>query len=378
MNLVNKKIPSIHTMTIPETGMISFGCQDIKQHFIRVYPPRCGDPMLIFKQLAKYVQDNDIKILSQFVFGGPEMNIKDLSEIESCLEAKNWPITYLHGDIPTNGLLYGTQVYSVSGSNCTPVYLNSKIVGSCYEDKNAEYCFLGDIRPGNNNLSRVEQTQETFDNIKKALETIGMDFSHVIRTWFYLDKLLEWYSEFNAVRTKFFSEQGVFNNLVPASTGIGEGNLQEAALVTNVLAVKPKHAGVHVIPVPSPMQCEATDYKSSFSRAVEIQFPDNRQLYISGTASIDDKGNSIHVGNITGQIEQTMEVVRKIIESRSMNWCDVVRSIAYFKDIKHLPLFYDYCQRNHLPPLPVSYCQSDICRQDLLFEIEIDSISINA
>jgi len=378
MEIVKKKIPSIHKLTIPEIGIISFEHQNIKQHFITVYPPRCGDSMLMFRQLAKHVHDNGIKILTQFVFSGPEMHNKDLSEIESYLGTNNWPVAFIHGDVPSKGLLYGIQVFSISGSTCTPVYLNGLIVGSRYEDKDAEYCFLADIRPDNKNLSRAEQTRQTFENIKKALETIGMDFSNVVRTWFYLDKLLEWYSEFNEVRSTFYREHGVFDNLVPASTGIGAGNLQGALLVSNVLAVKPNHSNVCIISVPSPMQCEATDYKSSFSRAVEIQFPDHRQLYISGTASIDSNGNSIHVGNINSQIEETMKVIEKIIESRSMNWCDVVRAIAYFKDIKHLPVFYDYCQKNHLPPLPVCYTQSDICRQDLLFEIEIDLISINA
>ena len=73
-----------------------------------------------------------------------------------------------------------------------------------------------------------------------------------------------------------------------------------------------------------------------------------------------------------------MKVIEEIIESRSMIWSDTVRAIAYFKDLKHLPLFYDYCMKENLPHLPVCYTQSDICRQDLLFEIEIDLISINA
>ncbi|MGV8094211.1 MAG: RidA family protein [Mangrovibacterium sp.] len=252
--------------------------------------------------------------------------------------------------------------------------MNGIRVGTRYEDENAEYCFLGDIFPVDKNLSPSGQTLQTLENIRKALISIGMSFSQVVRTWFYLDKLYDWYSEFNEIRTTFYREQGVFDNLIPVSTGIGASNLHGTHLVANVLAVKPKHPGVHILSVPSPLQCEATEYKSSFSRAVEIRFPTHRQLYISGTASIDRNGNSIHEGNINSQIDATMKVVQQIIESRSMNWCDAVRAIAYFKDINHVSEFCDYCQKNHIPSFPVCYCQSDICRPELLFEIEIDLI----
>jgi len=51
-----------------------------------------------------------------------------------------------------------------------------------------------------------------------------MDFSHVARTWLYLDNLLDWYDDFNVVRTSFFRKHDVFRGLVPASTGIGGSN----------------------------------------------------------------------------------------------------------------------------------------------------------
>ncbi len=373
MRLVKKKMPSLHKQISPEIGIISFEHNNIKHHFITAYPLECENPMFMLEYVKTYAQVNDIRILSQFVFGGSEMCRKE--QIKSA--TNNCPVTYIHGNMPAPWLLYGTQAYSVSGTTCVPIYLDGLFVGARYEDEDAEYCFLGDICPNDKNLSSSEQALQTFENIRKALESIGMSFLHVARTWFYLDKLYDWYPEFNEIRSVFFREQGVFDNLVPASTGIGAGNLHGTLLVANVLAVKPKHSGVRILSVPSPMQCEATEYKSSFSRAVEIQYPTHRQLYISGTASIDSNGNSIHIGNIDSQIDATMKVVEQIIESRSMKWSDTVRAIAYFKDIDHVSEFCDYCQKNHLLSFPVCYSQSDICRQELLFEIEIDLISIN-
>ncbi len=373
MKIIPQKESALEKQIIPEIEIINFEHQNIKQHFITAYPPKCRDTTFLLKYITKYIRDNDIKILSQFVFGSPGMCEKGLFNPGR----NDWPVTYIHGDMATSRLLYGTQMYSISGSTCTPVFLNGSLVGTRYEDEDAEYCFLGDICPNDKNLSSSEQTLQTFGNIKKVLETTGMNFSHVVRTWFYLDKLYDWYSEFNEVRTAFFREQGIFDNLVPASTGIGAGNLHGTCLVSGVFAVKPKHPDVHIISIPSPLQCEASEYKSSFSRAVEIQFPAHRQLYISGTASIDSNGNSIHIGNINNQIDETMKVIGQIIESRSMSWSDAVRAIAYFKDITHATEFSDYCEKKHLPYFPVCYSQSDICRQELLFEMEIDFIRIN-
>jgi len=280
----------------------------------------------------------------------------------------------LDGNVPVTQLLEGELEYSVPRYGCKPVILNNVLVGRYFEDEFAGYCFLENVYPKDKNQSPSRQTYQTFEQIQVALETVGMDFLHVVRTWFYLDKLYDWYSEFNEIRTGFFKRNGVFDNYVPASTGIGAANIHGTCLISNILAVKPKNKDVRIVTVPSPLQCEAINYQSSFSRAVEIVSPAQRQLYISGTASIDYDGNSAHIGNISRQIDLTMNVVGQIIASRAMNWNDAVRSIAYFKDIKHVKAFNDYCKMSNSVLFPVRYCQCDICRPELLFEIEIDFI----
>lgn len=67
--------------------------------------------------------------------------------------------------------------------------------------------------------------------MEEALNRAGMDFSHVVRTWFYNNRLLDWYEEFNRARDTFFESRGVFDRLVPASTGIGSGQSGKCGLV---------------------------------------------------------------------------------------------------------------------------------------------------
>jgi enamine deaminase RidA (YjgF/YER057c/UK114 family) len=200
----------------------------------------------------------------------------------------------------------------------------------------------------------------------------------VVRTWFYLDRILDWYDAFNHVRTCFFAEQEVFDHLVPASTGVGGKNGGGAALVADAVAVQPKNDRIEIQAVPSPLQCPALEYGSSFSRAVELAAPDHRRLVISGTASIEPGGETVHVGDIGKQVALTMDVVQAILRSRSMDWGDVVRGVAYFKNGRDLPLYDTYCSSKGLPDFPFASVQGDICRDDLLFEIEVDAIQQRA
>lgn len=73
-----------------------------------------------------------------------------------------------------------------------------------------------------------------------------------------------------------------------------------------------------------------------------------------------------------------MEVVQAILESRGMGWADTSRAIAYFRNIEDAPLLDKYCKENRLPRMPIAVAHGDICRDDLLFEIEVDAVTEKA
>ena len=100
-------------------------------------------------------------------------------------------------------------------------------------------------------------------------------------------------------------------------------------------------------------------------------------LTISGTASIEPGGQTAHVGDTEKQIALTMEVVEAILKSRGLGWGDTARAIAYFKDINEAHLLEQYCIEHNLPELPVAISHADVCRHDLLFEIELDAVKID-
>lgn len=340
---------------------------------VTVHPADGASPFAVFGDLADHVRARGERIVAQFVFGGTG-NVRDgLRELERATGGVNWPVTWIHADGDAGKETTGTQAYVVADPAARPVRLGDRIVGTCYRDACADYCLLGDVLPADPTASREAQTRSVYERCEAALETVGMDYSHVMRTWLYLDRLLDWYAEFNAVRTRFYEERGVFERLLPASTGIGIANRHGAALVLCALAVKVRDRRMTLREVASPLQCPATNYRSSFSRAVELETPAYRQLHISGTASIAADGRSIHEGDLRAQIATTMDVVAAILQSRGMDWTHATRGIAYVKNLADAAATQDCLAR--LLPVPgvVMLGHADVCRPELLFEIELDA-----
>jgi enamine deaminase RidA (YjgF/YER057c/UK114 family) len=317
----------------------------------------------------------NLRILAQNVFGSRELRDEGVERTARVFGDISWPVAWIEGNGGNSSCVRGTQIQAVSGVDVRPVWSGGRPVGSAFEDENARYCLLADIQPSRRDDTRTSQTRDVLENIEGALRTVDMDFSDVVRTWFFLDDILSWYGDFNKVRTQFLEERGVFTGLVPASTGVGVRNTAGAVLTAGALAIRPKNGSVRVEVVPSPLQCPATNYRSSFSRAIEVRLPDCRTLHISGTASIDSEGKTAHAGDMRRQIELTMEVVETILKSRGMGWENAARAIAYFKDMNDAPLFDEYCTNKGMPHLPLAVAHADICRDDLLFEIEADAIA---
>lgn len=289
--------------------------------------------------------------------------------------------------VPAATPLLSTQLYAVSpAASVAPVVYKGRKVGVSFGDAGIKCCLLGDITADDPAASHEVQCRQFFENTEGALAVAGFKFTDIVRTWLYADAILTWYDTLNRVRTQFFNERGVFEKRVPASTGIGAANSHGTAIVASLLAVAPaenpveqvRSAPLSIRPLRSPLQCSAEDYGSSFSRAIEVAGPDDRSrgIFISGTASIEPGGKTVHVGDVEKQISLTMDVVEAILGDRGLGWAHVGRAIAYFRDLKKdESCFRQYLAGRELTALPVVCVQADVCRDDLLFEIEADAFS---
>jgi 2-iminobutanoate/2-iminopropanoate deaminase len=127
---------------------------------------------------------------------------------------------------------------------------------------------------------------------------------------------------------------------------------------------------------------EAYDYArpSSFSRGLRINLNGVAVLLISGTASIDENGASVHIGDFRAQTRRTFENIAGLLESEGASWKDIVRTSCYLRDIERDYAAFNeertaFYQEQGLDPLPASTgIQAILCRPELLIEIEAIAI----
>lgn len=331
----------------------------------------------IYFKLSDYLIENNLTIFNQFLFGTEEHESKNRDEAEKYFNSLNWPVTIIEQESLNGSNEWGTIISANTIDNIKPIFEEETIIGNYFNDEFAGYFYFGGLMPNSSGKSKVLQSKKSFKMLDASLKKVGMDIGNVTRTWFYLKDLLKWYDDFNSVRNDYYTASGAFEKLIPASTGIGAGNLGGSSLLFGGYALKKNTNSLNMKSVESPFQCPASNYKSAFSRAVEINHPYYRHLIISGTASITPEGETANVGSISKQIELTMKVVRSILHSREMEWENVTRGIVYFKNKTDIKSFEYYCSENNLPLLPLSMIQADICREELLFEIEVDAITVN-
>lgn len=121
---------------------------------------------------------------------------------------------------------------------------------------------------------------------------------------------------------------------------------------------------------------EAYQYGSAFSRGLRIDLNGLVILLISGTASIDDQGDTVHVGDFRAQTRRTFQNITGLLASEGATWKDVVRTTCYLRDIERDYKAFNeersaFYREQGLVPLPASTgIQAILCRPDLLVEIE--------
>lgn len=267
---------------------------------------------------------------------------------------------------------FSLQIHAVTGVDTEPLYCDGVCIGQMFRDAQAEY-YMFNVLPDRPDQSPYAQAQQVFQKARRILRSVDLDFSSTIRTWLYARDILSWYDQLNKARNEFFTEHKIYDGIVPASTGIGAGNPFDAALTTQFLAVRPLTDAVTIEPANSPLQNPAWNYKSSFSRGIKVLCPDHHRLSVSGTASIDEDGKTVFIDDVDAQMNLTMQVVEAILQDAGMDWNDTASALVYFKHRDDFGRFDAYCQKHGIA-LPHVKLHADVCRDDLLFELELDAV----
>ncbi|GMU92367.1 MAG: hypothetical protein AMXMBFR4_14250 [Candidatus Hydrogenedentota bacterium] len=326
-------------------------------------------PGALFERAAGAVRDRCAAIVSMEVFGIPHGDGTGKEFLVGAFGRVAWPLTWIDGnpDRPRGGV----QIWAATGVALTRITRGRTVVGIRFEDSWATFCRAASLIPANVKGTPEDQATALLRTMEATAQDAGMDFADVVRTWFYNRDITGWYADFNRARDRFFASRGVCRQIVPASTGVGGDNVPGAALSGGFLAVRPKDERVCIAAACSPLQCPATQYGSTFSRAVEVTFPDHARLFVSGTASISRHGQTQYAGDFKAQMDRTLDVVGALLDSRGYTWESVASGVAYVKRSEDVPAARMHLARNSLDALPILVVRADICRDDLLFELEV-------
>lgn len=301
---------------------------------------------------------------------------------EGCLEAYRhaWqaaapsgsPCTWLHAG---KGAAGGVQAYAVAGPfKWTPLRdARGLLAGWLCQNGKMNWIHAAGL-PVPKDSDEAAATSEAFAAAATLLAQGGMALADVARTWFFLDDILRWYGRFNAGRNETFGRHGLLTAAagvappVPASTGIGVAPASDALGAMDLFAVCGQGGCIDRRPAAG-RQRSAYEYGSAFARASRAVTPGGHTLFVSGTAAIDERGQTCFLGDVDGQIRMTLDNVQAVLDDTHCHGWTVVEAMAYCKT----PAVADAFERRHRGRFawPWLVAVGDVCRDDLLFEVEI-------
>jgi len=257
-----------------------------------------------------------------------------------------------------------------------------RVYGRVVETSGARVLGLSDVGrrvSGRLAAGPAEDAAAAIGAAEDLLAREGFSFRDVARTWFYLRDILDWYGPFNAVRNAAFRRMGLVgpggNGQIPASTGIEGRNQRGGWCALDLLAMRPTNGDrLEVKRLQSRKQNEATEYGSAFARAIEVGLGDARYVFVSGTASIDDQGRTVHAGDFETQARYTLEAVEALLEGAGASLADVGQATAFLANPSDRRSFERIVARSELRDAALVTTVADVCRHDLLFEIDATAV----
>jgi enamine deaminase RidA (YjgF/YER057c/UK114 family) len=216
-----------------------------------------------------------------------------------------------------------------------------------------------------------QEAYSMFEAAEKELQREQLSFRDVIRTWIHLRDIERDYDGLNFGRTKFFREQGLA--VPPASTAIeGASPLQTQKMCLSLYAME--YSAGEVQYMSTPTLNEAWTYGSDFSRGIRVAGVNGINLFISGTASVDEEGSTVHENDFVAQAERMILNISTLLQNQRASWADVVSAITYLKNPDDAPSLLKVFKRKGIEGFPNALVQARVCRSNLLCEMEAVAI----
>ena len=192
-----------------------------------------------------------------------------------------------------------------------------------------------------------------------------------IRTWFFVRDVDTQYNGLVKSRRECFLEQGLTPNThYIASTGIGGTPADPKALVQlgsyAMTGFQPEQQ--HYLYALSHLN-RTIEYGVTFERGTLMQYGDRNHVFISGTASIDNHGEVLHVGNVKQQTLRMWENVETLLAEGDMTYDDVMQIVVYLRDLADYKLVKQLFDEK-FPYTPYVITLAPVCRPTWLIEME--------
>ena len=261
-------------------------------------------------------------------------------------------------------------------------------------DEQYEMICIEGIPSYNNSLPLPQQSTEIFKNIKSIINKHQFTIDDIIRQWNYIGNITghnkqneQIYQIYNNTRAEFYKEVQ-WPNGYPAATGIGT---DFNGIIVSCIAFKNNVVNKKTIySLDNPLQVAAHIYSKEvllgstpngiketpkFERAKLIDISDNVFCFISGTAAIRGE-YSVHPQSPQMQTELALDNIEYLISNKNLqnNSCpefplEICNLRVYIKNKDHYQIIRSTIEKR-MPKTPVIYLFTDICRSELLVEIE--------
>lgn len=246
------------------------------------------------------------------------------------------------------------------------------------ENKQGRFLYAGGIQSDIINQTIEQQSVAVFRQVEELMRLEEFPINSIMRQWNYIEQITAFqgehqnYQSFNNARSDFYANTP-WSNGYPAATGIGTngGGVLidfDAALFTTADAFatpidnklqQPAHAYSDKVLAPA-QQKKATP---KFERAKSMTFGSSRLVYVSGTAAIRGEESLKNVG-LERQLHITMENIAQLTGKAQLSMLRI-----YLKYQTDYPAAKHY-MKAYQPVIPISFICADVCRDELLIEIE--------
>jgi enamine deaminase RidA (YjgF/YER057c/UK114 family) len=216
------------------------------------------------------------------------------------------------------------------------------------------------------------QTRLLFNEYNMQLLEEGCTLeANCIRTWLFVNDIDLNYGGVVRARNQVFFTQGLtVNTHFIASTGIGGRQADPNVLcqMDNYAVAGIQKNQIHYLYAPTHLN-RTSDYGVSFERGTYIDYSDRRHVFISGTASINNKGEVMYAKNIVKQTHRMWDNVEALLKEADCTYDDVCEMVVYLRDIADYQIVSEL-YKERFSGKPYVIVHAAVCRPGWLVEME--------